>query len=395
MIYLSEILNKQLYIQDKSFGKVIDFTLTDTNHAASLTKLVVKKGLKKHFVDADLVSFIDGKWIAKSHHVPLIPFDQKDFFIAEDLLDKQVIDINGKRLVRVNDIVLRQDDTFSIKAIDIGFGGVLRRLGLGNIFSIQTITLPWKFIEAFDYETGNVKISLSQSSLNNLHPAEVANILEDAGTKERLGMVHVLDAQQAASAIEEADEETQSAILEEVSGSKLKHIIENMHVSELVDVLNQVNPFTSHQILTTLSKEKANQVKKLSIFADDVAGGMMDTHFYKESGDKTLAEALKNVLIAEKKPEGIIVVDSEDKVIGVFPTENLLYLSHETLLKDAVTQKQQVFEDTAFPKILRFFAEYNLRTLPVVSESKKVIGVISIDNILARVEEEEEREDAV
>ncbi|HSW88471.1 MAG TPA: CBS domain-containing protein [Candidatus Saccharimonadales bacterium] len=395
MIYLSEILNKQLYIQDKSFGKVIDFTLTDTNQAASLTKLVLKKGLKKYFVDADLVSFIDGKWIAKSHHVPLLPFDQKDFFIAEDLLDKQVIDINGKRLVRVNDIVLRQDEKFSIKAIDIGFGGVLRRLGLGNMFSIQTITLPWKFIEAFDYETGNVKISLSQSSLNNLHPAEVANILEDAGTKERLGMVHVLDAQQAASAIEEADEETQSAILEEVSGSKLKHIIENMHVSELVDVLSQVNPFTSHQILTTLSKEKASQVKKLSIFADDVAGGMMDTHFYKESGDKTLAELLKNVLLAEKKPEGIIVVDSEDKVIGVFPTESLLYLSHDTLLKDAVTQKQHVFEDTAFPKILRFFAEYNLRTLPVISESKKVIGVISIDNILARIEEEEEREDAV
>ncbi|HSW97498.1 MAG TPA: CBS domain-containing protein, partial [Candidatus Saccharimonadales bacterium] len=158
---------------------------------------------------------------------------------------------------------------------------------------------------------------------------------------------------------------------------------------------SQVNPFTSHQILTTLSKEKASQVKKLSIFADDVAGGMMDTHFYKESGDKTLAETLKNVLTAEKKPEGIIVVDGEDKVIGVFPTESLLYLSQNTLLKDAVTQKQHVFEDTAFPKILRFFAEYNLRTLPVLSENKKVIGVISIDNILARIEEEEEREDAV
>src|SRR5476651_2202075 len=99
MIYLSEILNKQLYIQHKSFGKVIDFTLTDTNQVASLTKLVVKKGLKKYFVDADLVSFTDNKWVAKSHHVPLLPFDQKDFFIAEDLLDKQVIDINGKRLV--------------------------------------------------------------------------------------------------------------------------------------------------------------------------------------------------------------------------------------------------------------------------------------------------------
>lgn len=395
MIYLSEILNKQLYIQHKSFGKVIDFTLIDTNQVASLTKLVVKKGLKKYFVDADLVTFTDNKWVAKSHQVPLLPFDQKDFFIAEDLLDKQVIDINGKRLVRVNDIVLRQDDRFSIKAIDIGFGGVLRRLGLSNMFPIQTITLPWKFIEAFDYETGNVKISLSQSSLNTLHPAEVANILEDAGTKERLGMVHVLDPQQAASAIEEADEETQSAILEEVSDSKLKHIVERMHVSDLVDVLDQVNPFTSNQILTKLSKEKASQVKKLSIFADDVAGGMMDTHFYKEEGSRTLRETQQNVLLAEKKPEGIIVVDTESTLIGVFPTENLLYLSQDKLLRDVVTQKSFVYEDTAFPRILRHFAEYNLRILPVVAENKTVIGIISIDNILARVEEEEEREDAV
>lgn len=395
MIYLSEILNKQLYIQEKSFGKIIDFTLTDTDQTASLTKLVLRKGLKKYFIDADLATFENGKWIAKSHHVPLLPYDQKDFFIAEDLLDKQVIDINGKRLVRVNDIVLRQTDRFSIKAIDIGFAGVLRRLGLGGIFPLPTITLPWKFIEAFDYETGNVRIRLSQSNLNTLHPAEVANILEDAGSKERLGMVQVLDAQQAASAIEEADEETQSAILEEVSGSKLKHIVEKMHVSEIVDVLDQVNPFTSHQILKTLSKEKASQVKKLSIFADDVAGGMMDTHFYKETGDKTLAETLKNVFLTEKKPEGIIVVDAEEKIIGVFPTENLLYLPKDRFLRDVVTQKHFVFEDSSFPRILRYFAEYNLRILPVVSEDKTVIGIISIDNILARIEEEEEREDAV
>lgn len=395
MIYLSEILNKQLYLNDKAFGRVIDFTLTDTDQVASLTQLVLRKGLKKHFVDIDLVSFTDKKWVAKSHHLPLLPYDQKDFFIAEDLLDKQVIDINGKRLVRVNDIVLREDGKFSIKAIDIGFGGVLRRLGLSHIFPIQTITLPWKFIEAFDYGTGNLKISLSQSSLNTLHPAEVANILEDAGTKERLGMVQVLDAQQAAYAIEEADEETQTAILEEVPGSKLKHIVEKMHVSEIVDVLDQVNPFTSNQIMTTLSKEKASQVKKLSIFADDVAGGMMDTHFYKESGTTTLADVTTRVIATERKPEGIVVVDAEDKIIGTFPTENLLYFAKDMMLKDVVIQKQFVFEDTAFPRILRMFAEYNLRVLPVVSDTKTVIGTISIDNILARVEEEEEKEDIV
>lgn len=388
MIYLSHILNKQLYVHGKPFGKVIDFTLTNTEKGSSLTKIVIKKGLKKFFIDIDLTSFTQEKWLAKSNQLPLLTYDQNEFFIAEDLMDKQVIDINGKRLVRVNDIVL-EGDAFYIKAIDIGFSGILRRLGFGEMFVLKTITLPWRFVEAFDYETGNVKIRLSQSSLNNLHPAEIANILEDAGTKERLGMVGVLDPQRAASAIEEADEETQSAILEEVPGSKLKHIIEKMHVSEIVDVLDQVNPLIGKQILKNLSQEKAKQVKKLLIFADDVAGGMMDTNFYKEYRDKTLFETHKNILLTGKKPEGIIVISSEEKIIGVFPTEQLLYFPPEQLLKNVVTQKQYVFVNTPFPKILRLFAEYNLRILPVVDQKRKVIGVITIDTILARVEEEE------
>ena len=395
MLYLSQILNKQLYVQNKPFGRVVDFTLSDSGQMASLTKIVIKKGLKKVSANIDLVSFEQGAWRARSTHISLLPFDIKDFFIAEDLLDKQVIDINGKRLVRVNDIILRQNDRFHIIALDIGFGGVLRRLGLGALFPLKNITLPWSFVEAFDYGTGNLKIRLAQSSLNNLHPAEIANILEEAGAKERLGMVQVLDPQQAASAIEEADEETQSAILEEVPDTKLKHIVEKMHVSEIVDVLDQLNPLTSNQILTNLSTEKASQVKKLLIFADDVAGGMMDTHFYKEQGDITLRQAHKNLLVAEKKPESIIVTSKEDIFLGVLSAESLLYLSPELLLRDVVTQMHHVFEDTVFPRILRLFAEYNLRVLPVVNQENKVIGVITIDTILAKVEEEEEKEEAL
>lgn len=395
MVYLSEILNKKLYVQDIFLGKVVDFTLANTEKLPPITKLVVKKGLKKYFVAAELVAFEHENWVAKLPHVPLLPYDEKDFFIAEDLLDKQVIDITGKRLVRVNDILLVYDGIFHIKAIDIGFAGVLRRLGLADAFQLKNITLPWSFVEAFDYETGTVKIRLSQSSLNNLHPAEVANILEEAGAKERLGMVQALDVQQAASAIEEADEETQSAILEEVPDAKLKTIVEKMHVSELADVLDQINPLRSKQILTNLSQEKVREVKKLLIFADDVAGGLMETTFYREIATKTIAEALQQLLLGGKKTEGIIVVDQSDKIIGVFSTENFLYLSHDQVLGDVVTQKQFVFDDTSFAKILRLFAEYNLRILPVVSQEKKVIGVITIDAILARVEEEEEKEDAI
>ncbi|SRR5258708_2342031 len=396
MLYLSQILNKQLYFKDKSYGKVIDFTVNDNESMPAISKIVIKHEGKKSVIDADLVAFSDGKWILKSDNIPYLPYDHKDFYIAEDLLDKQVIDINGKRLVRVNDIVLKQNDTLRVEAIDIGFSGLLRRLGIeGMVVGLKTITLPWSFIEAFDYQTGNVKIKLAQSSLNTLHPAEIADILEDAGTKERIGVVQALDAQKAASAIEEANEETQSAILEQVPSSHLKSIVEKMHVSEIVDVFHQLNPFTSSQILKSLSSEKAGKVKKLLIFADDVAGGMMDVNFYSENGDKIIAQVQETLLASKRKPEAIIVVDTEGKLQGTFSTKNLLYTNSGLLLKDAMTQRVYVDEDTPFSKILRLFAEYNLRILPVVDTQKKVIGVITIDNMLAHIQEDEEREDAI
>src|SRR5258708_12782373 len=174
MLYLSQILNKQLYFKDKSYGKVIDFTVNDNESMPAISKIVIKHEGKKSVIDADLVAFSDGKWILKSDNIPYLPYDHKDFYIAEDLLDKQVIDINGKRLVRVNDIVLKQNDTLRVEAIDIGFSGLLRRLGIeGMVVGLKSITLPCSFIEPFHYHTANLKIKLAQSSLNTLHPAEI------------------------------------------------------------------------------------------------------------------------------------------------------------------------------------------------------------------------------
>src|SRR5437868_5485902 len=130
MLYLSQILNKQLYFNDKSYGKVIDIAVNDNEATPPISKIVIKQGGKKSVIDAGFVSFSNGKWLLKSDTVPYLPYEHKDFYIAEDLLDKQVIDINGKRLVRVNDIVLKQTETLRVEAIDIGFSGLLRRLGI-------------------------------------------------------------------------------------------------------------------------------------------------------------------------------------------------------------------------------------------------------------------------
>jgi CBS domain-containing protein/sporulation protein YlmC with PRC-barrel domain len=392
MIYLSQILNKKIAYQNDMFGKVTDLVVSENTQNPIIDQLVIKQHKQEYLIPAHAARYENSQWILSAPNPHKQTADEKRFYLAEDLLDKQVIDINGKRLVRVNDILLSQQEGLKIEGIDIGVSGVLRRLGI-NLANMRTITLPWSLIEAFDYDTGNIQLKLTQSKLNTFHPAELADILEEAGTKERLGLVKALNDKNAAYAISEADEDTQSAILEQVPQQRLKNIVEQMRSSSLADVFDKLNPFTTKEILESLGTDKAKKLKKLLTFEDDVAGGLMDISFIKANGTDTVGEMLERFAQDQVWPETMVLVDENDKIIGTAPVRGLVNRSKETPIIEFMKRKNFVYEDTSFSQILKLFAEYNLRLLPVVDNEKKVIGVISVDAVLAKIQEEEEKED--
>lgn len=388
MFYLSQLLDKKILYHNTSVGKVVDLAVNESASHPYVTKILFKQSGRKVTIPGDAVSFENDHWILQNEHIPQANYDEKDFYLSEDLLDKQVIDVNGKRLVRVNDVLLKKNGVLQVEGIDIGFSGILRRLGIGGL-PLNTITLPWSLIEAFDYQTGTVRIKVTQNRLNTFQPAEIADILEEAGTKERIGIIESLDAPRAALAIEESDEGVQTAILEQVSSSRLKKIIEKMHLSELADIVQDLNPFTHKEILHLLGHDKAEHVQKLSRFADDVAGGLMDTWFYQESGEKTAGEAMAVLQELTVKPESVIVLNGGEKVSGMVPVKNLITNNPSTPLKEMITKRNYVFADTPFLTLVKIFSKYNLRILPVVDKNKKVMGVITVDNILAGIQEKE------
>src|SRR5581483_2480685 len=165
MIYLSQVLNKRIAYKDKPFGKIIDLVVSENTQSPIIDQLVIQQNKEKYLISADSAIYENKQWKLSSQHPQKQTADEKRFYLAEDLLDKQVIDINGKRLVRVNDILLSQHKELKIEGIDIGVSGVLRRLGF-NLANMRTITLPWSLIEAFDYDTGNIQLKLTQSKLN-------------------------------------------------------------------------------------------------------------------------------------------------------------------------------------------------------------------------------------
>ncbi|MEK7160138.1 MAG: CBS domain-containing protein [Patescibacteria group bacterium] len=387
MIYLSELLNKKVYFEKKVYGEMVDFAVLASSVNPSVSKIVIKKKSKKITISPSFISIKKFGAILTSEKAPELPFDEKEFFLNEDLLDKQVIDVDEKKLVRVNDVLFEGNGELKVIGIDIGFSGILRRLGVGRFINTAPKILPWQMIEAFDYQTGNVKLSLSQNKLNSMHPSEIADILEELGSKERKGIVESLEAEKAAKAIEEADFRTQEAILEELPSSVLKKIVDKMHVADIAELFYKLNPLRIREILKLMGTERAQKVERLIDFGNDKAGGTMRTGFVSFDGNITIKEAYNNLYKNTPKPEAIVVTNGNQKLIGIVYVKDILDIDSLALLKDVVTERKFVYPETDFNLVIKLFGRYNLRLLPVIDKEKKPIGVITAGIVLSKIEE--------
>lgn len=393
MLYLSQLLQRQLYFQEKPYAKIIDFGISDAQKSPIISTILVKVGKEKHVLSAKDVSLHNNNFSINTEKIDFLAYNSKDFYLEEDLLDKQVIDITGKRLVRVNDVIIKQNGKLSIAGIDVSFAGILRRLGIKNSNLFKTVMIPWSFIGAFDYQTGDVHIRLGSSAFNNLHPSEIAEILEDAGAKERLGVIDSLDTEKAADVLEETDTEVQQSILEELSPSQLKNIVQKMSLAELADALPHVSEDTKEEIFSYLGEKKTKMIHALFRFAHDTAGGLMEINVPTITSEHTIENA-RELFISSKQKEGILVIDENAKVKGVIDLKDMLKNPSNTLVGEIMQTTSGVAPETSFDKLLRLFAEYNLRLLPVVSKNQEILGVVSIDNILEHLYEVEEDETA-
>ena len=395
MIYLSQLLNKKVYYDRKLFGEMVDFAVQESTPNPSITKVVIRKDGTKLTISPSFLSMKRNGAILTDVKAPLLPFDERDFYLNEDLLDKQVIDVDGKRLVRVNDIVFESSTELKVIGIDIGAAGIIRRLGLSKVFPIEPKILPWQMIEAFDYQTGNVKISLTQNRLDTMHPSELADILEDLGSKERRGVVESLESRKAAMAIEEVNFRTRDAILEEVSNSVLGKIVRRMHVTKIANLFYRLNPLKIKEILNLVGEERAQSVERLLDFSNDQAGGVMRTTFISLDGATTIKELFGVLYKSPTKPEGIVVTNGDQKLVGVIYTKDIIDCDSLALLKDLVTERKFVYPDFDFNQVINLFGRYNLRLLPVVDKNKVPIGVISAGIVLAKIEEKTKTDEII
>ena len=333
----------------------------------------------------------------------LTPYHSDEYMLraARDLLDQQIIDAQGRKVVRVTDITfeVRQEgegDVLWVLDIDVGVRSIFRRLAQGAIPSrwvrrLQTGIPPrsirWEFCNILEPDPQRrLRLNISNRLLEGMHPADLADIVEDLSPKDRESIFENIDSEVAAEALSEVDPDIQASILESLETEKAAEIVEEMSPDEAANVLGGLEEETTQEILDEMQHEPKSEVTELLEFEEDTAGGMMNTEYVALHESATVADAIRELKANEELLESlntIFLLDASERLMGAVPLARLFLHEGATPLRElAVETLIDVPVDEQQDRVTELFDKYNLLALPVVNEARKLAGVITADDII-------------
>ena len=332
------------------------------------------------------------------------------FLLERDLLDQQVIDINGRKVVRVNDVDLQVDTpkdkdkdvdrthpVLRVLSVDVGARGAVRRLlrGMAPKVALQALlgripprSIPWNFIDVIETDPARrVKLKISYDGLAKLHPADIADIVEDLAPDERQAVFQTLDEETAAEALEEVTPKVQKSIVESLDSGRAADIVEEMDPDAAADLLGDLPEERSEQILVQMEPEAQQDVVELLEHREETAAGRMTTEFLALPVTATVQNAIDSLREFEGGVEAvstIYLVDSHGTLVGAVPLARLVLAPTSTPML-SLTQEPLVLahEGVEENEVAELFDKYNLQTLPVVDEHNKLTGVITSDDVIS------------
>src|SRR5579883_1952350 len=334
----------------------------------------------------------------------LTPYHSDEYMLrmVRDLLDQQIIDAQGRKVVRVNDITFRKlcengHDVLHILEVDIGIRSMVRRVLRGIVpprlirkiqRGIPAHSIPWEFCSVLESDPQRrVRLNISTTLLEKMHPADLADIVEHLGHEDRQAIFNARDDEVAAELISEVEPELQARILESLKAERAADILEEMEPSEAADLLSELEERKSEQILEEMQPEEKEEVEELLEFREDSAGGLMDPGFLALPEEATVADAIAELKrheeIAEKL-NTLFLVDRDGKLCYSVPLAKLFFAAGTVPLKElASDQLVAVHAGENQDRVAEMFDKYNLLSLPVVDDQGRLIGVITVDDIVA------------
>jgi magnesium transporter len=405
LLYFTELLGMPVYdVRGRRIGRIKDAAVVPVVHAARIDRYLMGAGATWLNIRYDQVISISlGDGIRLGDEV-LTPYHDDEYMlrIGRDLLDQQIIDVNGRKVVRVNDVTFEHRtengrDVLTVLEVDIGIRSILRRLLQGWIpprwmrrlqQAIRPNFIRWEFANIIEPDPQRrLRLNISHERLETIHPADLADIVEELGPAEREAIFETLDSEVAAEALSEVHPKMQAQILESLEPEKAADIIEEMAPDEAADVLGEMEEEASAEILDEMETAEKSEVRELLEYEEDTAGGMMNTEYVQLHQNATVADALAALKGNEDLLENLntlFLTDEEGRPTAAVPLARLFVASPETGLRELAAENMvQVPVDEKQDRVTELFDKYNLLTLPVVDEEGKLAGVITADDIIS------------
>lgn len=404
MPYLSELNYKPVADSDgETIGKLTDLIAIRRGEVAhpEVVALVVRRHEGTLILPISEVLTLFAPAIPLRHRVNDIQTYQpgeQDLYLARDVLDKQIIDTDGVRVVRVNDLdLVRVNDRYYVANVDIGGLGLLRRLGLAR--TVQRLSgrfkvamppgiISWDDVELLS-ENQPMRLKVPSHKVGELHPADIAEILSDLSRAEGSRLLQSLDVEMVADALEEVEPDFQVSLVQGLPDEQVADILEEMAPDEAADLLAEFPDERSAELLELMEDDEAEDVRKLLTYPEDSAGGIMTTEYVTVPPDLTAEQTIAHLRATAYEAETIFyvyVTDAENRLIGVFSLSDLILAQpptpvmefmHQRVVSVGLTDRQD--------EVAQVVAKYNLLAVPVVDERGRLHGIVTADDALDKI----------
>ncbi|MGI8835433.1 MAG: magnesium transporter MgtE N-terminal domain-containing protein [Pyrinomonadaceae bacterium] len=396
MLYLSQVLGRPIRdLEGERVATVKDVIvrLGDEDHPPVIG-LVARYRRRDFFVSRWRITDLDEQGVRlNSDILDLRPFVRRDseVLLARDVLDKQLIDVDGKRVVRVNDVqIIEAAGDWRVTGADVSLHGLWRRLApakfLGTRKPVEVI--DWSDVGYLATDAATVQLKSASGKLARLHPVEIARLAEALSYHHGSEVVESLDDETAAETLEEMPSEQQARILGDMDEERAADILEWMSPDEAADVLGDLPEEKAEELLGLMEDQEQAEVAELLPYADDTAGGLMTTEFVTLPRELTVAEALARLREMAETPNMIYylyVVSGEGswQLEGVIALRSLILADPSVPLAEVMrTEFQKAEADESAAEVAHRIAEYNLLALPVVDEAGEILGIITVDDAM-------------
>ncbi len=402
-LFVSEILKKPvLDPKGEEIGKLKDLVIVKGEPLPKVSALIIEKKNKIFKLPwTDLNIFNKRIISANVYGETLQPYElnEKDLIIVRDILDKQIVDANGAKVVRVNDVKLQGYNSEAVLiAVDVGARGIMRRLGVErggeDLMKLFKKHLPynlisWNYIQPLEPKLTKISLTVPRQMVSELHPADIAEIISQVSHKEGASFFKGLDVETAAEALSELQPDVQAAIITGMETEKAADIIEEMPPDEAADVLSDLPMDKAKEILESIEKEEAEDIQELLSHEEDTAGGLMTNEFIAYLPETKVKDAIVKFRRDAEEVETvyyIYVIEANEKLIGAVSLRDLLLADPDARLTDIMeTKLKTVTPDTDEMEVAEIISKYNLVALPVVDTEGFLLGIVAIDDVIDRI----------